>query len=60
MEQRLQLVEELWDSIAAEHENLGVSEAQRAELDERLAAYESDGDDGRPAFEVINEIRSRL
>jgi putative addiction module component (TIGR02574 family) len=40
--ERLVLVEELWDSIAA---STPISEAQRAELDRRLADHESNPDD---------------
>lgn len=48
MKQRLHLVEELWDSIAADQGALGLTEAQRRELDERLDAYEADRDPSRP------------
>jgi putative addiction module component (TIGR02574 family) len=37
---RVQLAEEIWDSIAATPEQLPVTEAQRAELDRRLALHE--------------------
>ncbi|MCC5863424.1 MAG: addiction module protein, partial [Gammaproteobacteria bacterium] len=33
---------------------------QRAELVRRLDAYEADQDPGRPAEDVVAEIRSRL
>jgi len=44
LDERMQLVEDLWDSIAAEQEALPITEAQRAELDRRLEAFERDGD----------------
>ena len=47
IDQRIRLVEDLWDSIAAEQEALPLSKAQRAELDRRLDSYESDGSQGR-------------
>ncbi|EAR23577.1 addiction module protein [Nitrococcus mobilis] len=60
VEQRLHLVEELWDSIAAGQGALVLSEAQRQELDRRLDAYELDRDPGRPAEDVVADIRKRL
>ena len=35
--ERLRLIEDLWDSIAADPESLGVTPEQRTELDFRLA-----------------------
>lgn len=58
--QRIQLVEELWDSIAADQQALALTAEQRAELDRRLDAYEADGILGRPAEEVLTDIRKRL
>ena len=58
--ERIRLVEDLWDSIAADQRNLPLTTEQRDELDRRLDAYAADADRGRPASEVIAEIRSRL
>lgn len=60
VDQRLRLVEELWDSIAADQAALPLTDEQRAELDRRLDAYEADGERGRPAELVIADIRKRL
>ena len=60
VEERLKLVEDLWDSIAEDQAALPLTDAQRAELDRRLDAYEADGDRGRPADIAIEEIRRRL
>lgn len=60
VEQRMHLVEELWDSIAADQHALPLTEEQRAELDRRLDAYEIDGDPGRPAEAALADIRKRL
>lgn len=60
LEERIQLVEDLWDSIAADQGAVPISDAQRAELDRRLDAYALDGHPGRPADEVIAEIRRQL
>ena len=60
LEDRIRLVEDIWDSIAAEQSSLELTDAQRMELDKRLDAYEKDGDKGREASEVISDIKSRL
>ena len=39
--ERIQLVEEVWASIAAEQGALGITEAQREELDRRLESHRS-------------------
>ena len=58
--ERIRLVEDLWDSIATDQVALPMTEQQRAELDRRLDAYESDGIKGCLASEVISDIRKRL
>ena len=58
--ERLKLVEDLWDSIAAEQSALPLTEAQRAELDARLDEFEVDGQLGEHAAIVLKEIRSSL
>ncbi len=60
IEQRVRLVEELWDSIAAEQGALPLTDEQRAELDRRLDAFEIDGELGRPADVALADIRKRL
>ena len=60
LEDRLRLVEDLWDSIAADREALPLTEEQRAELDRRLDVFETDADGGRLASEAIAEIRRKL
>ena len=58
--ERIRLVEDIWDSIAEDQSAVPVTEAQKAELDRRLARYEADPDSGRSADDVLREIRSRL
>ncbi len=57
---RLQLVEDIWDSIAADQKILHLTDEQKIEIDRRLDAYLSDGHKGREAGEVIATIRKRL
>ena len=60
LEERIRLVEDLWDSIAADQGAMPISDEQRAELDRRLDAYALDGHMGRPADDVIAEVRRQL
>ncbi|MGH8548497.1 MAG: addiction module protein [Methylococcales bacterium] len=60
IDERIKLVEDLWDSIASDQKALPITDEQKAELDRRLDAYESDGNQGRLATEAIAEIRRKL
>ena len=60
VDERIKLVEELWDSIASDQKALPLTDEQKAELDRRLDAYEADGNRGRLATESISEIRRKL
>ncbi len=60
VEERLKLVEDLWDSIAADQHALPLTNEQKAELDRRLDAYEVDKNRGRPAADVVADIRRKL
>ncbi len=46
VEERILLVEEIWDSIAAEPELLEVPEHQKRELDKRLEAFRKSPEEG--------------
>ncbi len=52
--ERIQLVEDLWDSIAADPESLPLTEAQKAELDRRLEEHHADPDSAIP-WEAVRE-----
>jgi len=57
--ERIQLVEDLWDSIVVVPESVQLTEAQKQELDRRLDAYHKNPDAGSP-WEVVRErIRNR-
>ena len=58
--EKIQLVEDLWDSIALEQNAIPLSPEQKAELDKRLDSFETDGNLGRPLSEVVPEIRRKL
>jgi putative addiction module component (TIGR02574 family) len=60
VDERIRLVEDLWDSIAVDQSAIPLSSEQMEELDRRLDAFEADSSSGKPAKEVISELRSRL
>ncbi len=60
VEERLSLVEELWDSIAADSGAVPLTPAQRAELDRRLADHEAHPDDVVSWDEVKSSIDEQL
>jgi putative addiction module component (TIGR02574 family) len=60
VDERIKLVEELWDSIAYDQNALPFTPEQKTELDRRLDAYEIDRNDGRLATDAIAEIRRKL
>ncbi len=57
--ERIQMVEDIWDSIAAVPEALPLSEEQKKELDRRLQAYHQNPDSGSPWSEVQRRILNR-
>lgn len=42
VDERLEIIDAIWESIAAEPESLELTEAQAAELDRRMAIYQAD------------------
>ena len=60
LEDRMQLVEDIWDSIAEEQGVLAISDEQRRELDRRLKAYRISNEPGAPALEAIERVRAEL
>ena len=59
VEQRIQLVEDLWDTIADDTvgESLAVTPELAAELDRRLQEYRSDPESARPVEDVLVRLR---
>ena len=58
--QRLELVQTLWDSIAAEQIGPELSEADRQVIDQRLERFLADGEAGLDAYEVLNALEQSL
>jgi putative addiction module component (TIGR02574 family) len=55
--ERIQLVEDIWDSIAAVPESLPLTEAERKELDRRLEMHAQNPDEGIPWDELKERMR---
>jgi putative addiction module component (TIGR02574 family) len=57
--ERIQLAEDIWDSIVEAPQELTLDDEQKAELDRRLDAYHQDPNEGSPWELVRERIRSR-
>ncbi len=57
--ERILIVEEIWDSIAAKQAPLPVTSAQQAELDRRLDAYRASPAQGGSWEDVKKQIRAK-
>ena len=60
IEDRIKLVQEIWDSIAADSAAVPLTDPQRAELDRRIADHEANPDDVVPWEEVKASVAERL
>jgi putative addiction module component (TIGR02574 family) len=60
VDERIKLVEDLWDSIAADQSALPLTADQKVELDRRLDAYAIDANRGQIATDAVSNIRRRL
>ena len=58
-EERLRLIEELWDSLTERPETVPLTNAQREELDRRLDDLDRSGAVGIPWDKVLQQIHSR-
>jgi putative addiction module component (TIGR02574 family) len=56
--ERILIVEEIWDSIAAEQEAVQVTEAQKAELDRRLASCDASPNEGKSWEEIKRRLET--
>ena len=54
--ERIRIVEAIWDSIADSPEAVALTDEQKAELDRRLEAFESNPDEGSS----WDEVRARI
>lgn len=58
--ERIQLAEDLWESVAADTGDLPLSATQKTELERRLADLERDPGAGEPWEDVRARIEKRL
>ena len=57
--ERIQLVEDIWDSVAEAPQSLSLTETEKAALDSRLDAYHKNPDAGSPWSVVKKRIKSK-
>lgn len=55
--ERIQLAEDIWDSIAANPESLSLTDAERQELDRRLESYARNPDEGVSWDDLKKRVR---
>lgn len=60
VDERIRLVQRIWESIAAENPRPELSPADRSEIRRRIDAYRRDPSIGIPAEDVFREIDERL
>ena len=60
LSERLDLVQTLWDSIAAEQKGPERSDADRQLIDQRLERFLADGDPGLDADAVLEALEQSL
>lgn len=60
VEERLELIETLWESLIVDPSNVPITDAQRQMLDERLDEIEAGDDDGATWEDVRDRILKRL
>ncbi len=54
--QRVHLVEQIWDSIVEDEQAFRLTDAQKAELDRRIAAHEASPDRAKPWEDVKKRL----
>jgi len=60
VEERLELIQFLWESLVVDPSNIPVTDAQKKLLDERLDVIEAGDDAGSPWEEVKARVLKRL
>ena len=59
VEERMRLLEQLWDSLSKTPAAVPLTDVQREELDRRLDDLERGGAEGIPWEEVLRQIRKK-
>ena len=58
VEQRLELLDEIWESLYETPQGIPLTEAQREELDRRIEDLDREGPVGQPLEQVLREIET--
>jgi len=58
IEQRLELLDEIWESLYETPQAIPLTEAQRQELDRRIEDLDREGPVGQPLEQVLREIET--
>ena len=58
--ERIQLAEDIWDSVLEVPESIPLTESEKSELDHRLDAYHRNPSEGSPWGMVRERIRNRM
>jgi putative addiction module component (TIGR02574 family) len=58
--ERIQLAEDLWESIASEPEALPITDVQRAEIERRLVEHDRDPESAIPWEEARGRLHQRF
>ena len=58
--ERIQLVEDIWDTISSQAEAVELTEEEKRLIDERLEEYHKNPDLGSPWEDVFKRISSQL
>jgi putative addiction module component (TIGR02574 family) len=59
VEERLELIERVWDSLTMTQDDIPLTNSQRAELDRRIDELEEKGPVGIPWEQVLDRIKSK-
>jgi putative addiction module component (TIGR02574 family) len=59
VDERLDLVERIWESLAIDPATIPMTDAQRAELDRRFDDLEREGPVGSSWEQMLQQVRSR-
>ena len=54
--EKVELAQQIWDSLAAEQDSISLTEQQKKLLNDRLSAFEADNDFGSSWQDVKNRI----
>ncbi len=57
--ERLELIEQIWDSIAKDADHIVMTTAQQQHLEEQLESFYAGPEPGQPVSETVEALRGR-